>query len=265
MSSSLKIFHVLTLLAIVGCTPVATPVVKARGEGAPTLTCGSLAPTTDQDAIARVGALFSRPENATDLLRNLKLAYDTDLLHQPGFYASENLTRFFAGTAATWGERTTLSKDGAFRDIVITADDGVFPQITIQLRRSCSVEVRFEPPNRVRPDHLQEALLIHLLVGANTGFTLGAVRGVFGPASTQYVDNGADDQGPPAGEPRKKGVLIYKSQDGRAGAPTGSAGAEVTLNVRPDSEPAFDGHRPRQAVLNDSNDLGEIRFYEFWR
>ena len=80
-------------------------------------------PPPDPETIARVGALFSRPENATDLPHNLKLAYDTDLIHQPGFYEPGNLTKFFAGTAATWGERTTICADGsAFRDIVITAD-----------------------------------------------------------------------------------------------------------------------------------------------
>jgi len=265
MSSRPAVLCVLLLVAVVACASVRPPTVDAPSTGAPTLRCNSLDPSSDPEAVSRVGALFSRPQNATDLLRNLKLAYDTDLIHQPGFYAAGNLTKFFAGTAATTGERTTISPDGsAFRDIVITADGSVFPQITIELRRSCSVEVRFEAPKQLRPDHLNEALLIHLLVGFDTGFTLGAVRGVFGPASTQYVDYGADAGGR-SGEPKDKGALIYENREGQAGARPGIEGAEVTFNVRLDPPPTSDEQRRHQALLNDSDNLREIRFSEIWR
>jgi hypothetical protein len=266
MSNSLKLLAALMLLVMAGCASVAPRADAAGEEGPAGLACGSLGPTTDEDAITRVGARFSRPRNAADLLHNLQLAFATDLIHEPGFYASENLTQFFAGTAATWRERRTISNTLAIRDIVITADESVFPQITINLRRSCSVEVRSDADHGVRADYLREGLVIHMFVGAYTGFTVGAVRDAFGPASTQSVGNGDRYEGPSDELPPQKGVLIYEKPVGR----TGIDRAEVTFNVRPDSAPA--PYSPLHAPLpgpppslNDSDNLGEIRFVESWR
>jgi hypothetical protein len=257
-----EFFCFLIMVAVAGCASMAPPAVSSQGEGAAQLTCGSLPPPTDQDSIARVGALFSRPESATDLMHNLKLAYATDLIHQPGFYDSANLMKFFAGTAVTWRERSPISEGSpAFRDITITADETVFPRITIQLRTGCPVGFRPEAANRLRPDHLSKSLLIRLWVGTDMGFTLGAVRSEFGPANTQYVDNGmgASAEGPPdERSPSPKGILSYENQ---AGARPGIERAEVTFHVRLGSLSASDG----PAVLIDSSELGEIQFSEVWR
>jgi hypothetical protein len=60
---------VMMLIGEVACAPVTTrvpvttPVAGTHSAAPKELTCGSLGPSTDPDAIARVGALFSRPDN----------------------------------------------------------------------------------------------------------------------------------------------------------------------------------------------------------
>jgi hypothetical protein len=262
---------VLILVGEVACAPVitrdpvTTPVAGAQGGAPSDLTCGSLGPSTDSDAIARVGALFSRPENVTQLLQNLKLAYDKDLLLEPGFYDAANLAKFFAGTTVTWNEpRGILPTEPSVQDIVVTSDGKVLPHITIELRRTCWLEVRFEAPNRYLPDHVKEAGAVALQVGDAPGFTLGVVKGVFGPPSTQGMNYGYVDDGPGV-VPTNKGSLIYRDRDKETRAGSEIETAKVTFVVKLDPPATSDAQRQLQAVLNDSDSLDEIWLHEVRR
>jgi hypothetical protein len=48
-----------------------------------------------QCSAAEILAMFDRPMNVADLVRNLKLAFDGDLMLQPAFFERESLVKFF--------------------------------------------------------------------------------------------------------------------------------------------------------------------------
>ena len=253
----------LTLVATVACVPVNTRLADARSTGQPEPTCRLLGPSTDPDDIARIGAMFSRPKNVAQLLQNLKLAYEKELLLQPGFYDDTNLTKFFASTTVVWGEPRPIStKDTVMRNIVINADSSVFPRVTIEMRRSCWLALRFEPPNHYRPDHVKEAAIVALKASNAPGFTLEVVRSVFGPPSRQYMDYGGGDDNAPPLPPKSKGSLIYMGRGNETRAGSATESPEVTFVVKLDPPAISDAQRHQAATLNDSDSLDEIRLYE---
>jgi hypothetical protein len=169
---------VLMLAGAVACAPVST---RAPTTAPPEPTCGPLGPSADPEAIARVGALYARPENVTEFLGNLQLAYDQELFIQPGFYDDANLEKFFAGSSVQWGPpRPLRAPPNTARDIVISSDAPAFPRLTVSIERACLPKYRSASPQHPKIYALAYNARLELRVAAVPGFTVGATREVFG-------------------------------------------------------------------------------------
>jgi hypothetical protein len=82
-----------------------------------------------------IGALFDRPRDVSEFVRNLKVAWDRKLLVQPGFYDENNLKRFFNGAAVVWGKPSPgMSQSFTVRQATVTVDKSLFPGVIVDLR-----------------------------------------------------------------------------------------------------------------------------------
>jgi hypothetical protein len=139
--------------------------------------CGSLGPSIEKGAVSRIGALFERPQSVSQLLQNLKLAYEKDLFIQPAIYEDENLKKFFAGTEVTWGNpRPLTTRTITAKDLEITADARVFPKFTIRILRSCTPLSKYVSPNHYVTYSDAENAHLRLQVDASPGFTVAAAH-----------------------------------------------------------------------------------------
>jgi hypothetical protein len=263
MFSRLTIFCVLMLAGDVACVPVATrapvnaAVAGAQSTSPPEPACGSLGPSTEPHSIARVGALFSRPENVSQLLQNLKLAYEKDLFIQSGFYDDENLMKFFAGAAVKWGgSRPLTGAKTSARDIVITSDTQVFPQLTIKMLRYCTPLYRHVSRDHNDVYSAAEGASLSLQVKAIPGFTVSAVRTVFGAETDIQIDYGVINDGvsgPMTSGITPTGQLIYNDEYAATHIETLVSTNEVTFVVTLD----FD-RTPTPRRVHDTNYIESI-------
>jgi hypothetical protein len=131
-----------------------------------------------------ISSLFARPTTVTELLRNLKLAWDRKLLVQPEFFDDSNLMRFFNGTAVVWNKPPPgMEADWTIRTGTLTVDSKEFPNVVVGLRQSHHVakEQRAPALNLVIPAYTQDTGSIAMRVESVSGFTWGAVKQIFGP------------------------------------------------------------------------------------
>jgi hypothetical protein len=112
---------------------------------------------------AEVELGVSRPQNITQLLRNLKLAFDRGPLLESEFYDDNNLLKFFNGASVQWRSITTSG--------MYEADITPGPQLS-EIRR---ITVRTWKNGAPLWDGE-----VHLEVSASAELTLGRVRKVFG-------------------------------------------------------------------------------------
>jgi hypothetical protein len=140
----------------------------------------------------QIEAMFMRPANVTELLRNLKLVLDRKLLVQPAFFEDAVLLKLFNGTGIKWVEPGTPDVAGDWvikptRIARITLGGDVLSgmKVDVGLNHKC-LNRRIDPTNRTNqeayiPPHTYDSGYIHMRFEPIEGFTLGAVKGIFGP------------------------------------------------------------------------------------
>lgn len=237
----------------------------AQTTALPELTCGPLGPSTEKGSVARVSALFERPQSVSQLLQNLKLAYEKDLFIQPAFYDDSNLEKFFAGNAVAWGKPRQLSSPAtSARDIEITADTRVFPELTIRILRSCIPQYKHVSPNRNVVYSIAENAHLELQVEALPEFNVAAVREVLGAETVVQIDDGGvnDEFGGPASAGRTtKGRLVYEDKTPATHVETPVKVNKLSFVVKLDRRPA----PPALEHLRDTDSIESIIASQFGR
>jgi len=259
----LPIFCVLMLVSEVACVPVTTPLAGQMSAAPPEPSCGTLGPSTDPDAIARIGAMFSRPQNASELLENLKLAYDKELFIQSGFYDDANLMKFFAGTAVNWGEpRPLRALPNIVRDVVITADAHAFPQMTVTVSHACLPKYKHVSAHRSVVYGLAYNARLELRVATVPGFTVARTRAVFGTKNSGGLvsDLINDEFGRPdhVAPPTHKATLDYEDEDvaQRPDSATWRNAFTFVVGLQPGAA------GPEASILNNSDRIEHIEVWQ---
>jgi hypothetical protein len=146
------------------------------------------------DSAQQLAAMFRRPTGVTELLWNLKLVLDRHLLVQPAFFEDDVLLKLFGGTTVEWVEPGTPDVAGDWvikptRIARVTVAGGIFAgmKVNVGLNHKC-LNRRIDPlhPGSYIPQHTYDAGYIRLRFEPIDGFTLGAVRRVFGPNSWSF-------------------------------------------------------------------------------
>jgi hypothetical protein len=136
----------------------------------------------------QIAAMLKPPRDVPDLLWNLRLVFDRKLLVQPRFFEDEVLLRVFNGTAIRWVEPGTPDVAGDWvikpKRIARITIDRAFAgmKVDVGVSHRC-LDRRPNPadPGITIPPHTYDSGYIRLRFPPFDGFTLGAVRKVFGP------------------------------------------------------------------------------------
>ena len=182
--------------------------------------------------------MFDRPKDIEHLLRNLKLAMVKDLLLQPGFYSDENLLKFFNGAQVTWSTPTPHMNNMTWKLFKVAIDRNVFPEMTVELLRSCKLTPAYASSSGPVPARISAAASVEIPVDAVPGFTVNVVRSVLGAESTTAIDNG---QGTDGGHytPESKGSLVYEDTAKETYAQSQIERSSITFFVKLDSPAAL--------------------------
>jgi len=150
----------------------------------------------------QIKTMLTTPQNVGQLLSNLKVVLDQSLLAQRAFFDDAVLLTTFKGAAVNWVEPGTL--DIAFDWVIkpthkarITLSENTFPEMKVDLgwNHKC-LNRRPDPrrPGEYIPPHTYDAGYIRLRFKPIEGFTIGAVRRVFG--QTRVSDGFPCEQAP---------------------------------------------------------------------
>lgn len=251
------------------CGLVFSVATFSQGEGTPSKPPAFSAPPSapKKYSVAEIGALFERPTNALDLLKNLKLAMDKDLLLQQAFYNDANLIKFFSSTKVTWEKPDLLGNSSDKRTNTVrakvTVDSLIFPRMTVKLMHSYWKTSGFNTSNGEHvPAENYASGQIQLQVDAVPEFTLHKVRQVFG-TNAEYLDPHYS----PHGDVQKttdKGAFRYDTR----GQSTGkhktrgrSFQKETTFSIkfRMPPDPALPGARE---PITEDDALKDIELHE---
>jgi hypothetical protein len=160
----------------------------------------------DSYSISELQAQIKRPQDISQMLQELKLAWENDWLLQPEFYDEAILLNFFNGVAVTWKERKhDLSGVEA---IDVETDSRVFPQMPVVLEAFCSSWSRQLAP------HGQRTLLsiggsIRIYGRPVPELTLQVIREVLGPETKNTIDLAFASNGSDGTPVTTKGSVVY--------------------------------------------------------
>jgi hypothetical protein len=165
---------------------------------------GQMGSTTESGHVyssEELSTLISPPISISDLLENLKVAWDKRLLVQPEFWPKAALLRFFNAGKLTWGmdvwgrsmaqqarhwsqERGLADHDGRMNVYSRLLNDPIFIQRSHLVTKEESASWVYHYPSHTEA-------VGHIIVGldANSNITWGQVRRLFG--------SGAINKGPP--------------------------------------------------------------------
>lgn len=144
-------------------------------------------------------AMFDRPGNTDDLLRNLKLAWERGLLLQPAFYEEAAQLKFFNGSEVTWKEPDHFYKVPDTDYVFGNVDSKAVSKLTIHFESRCSI---------TRADMVG---FLEIATDSGPPITLKTVRSVFGHETTNEIDRGIDPHGWTY-TPSLKGNVIYANR-----------------------------------------------------
>jgi hypothetical protein len=133
--------------------------------------------------IEEMAALYEPPKSASDLLKNLSLAWKWKLLLQPAFFEDTNLKRFFGATTIVWEPPDIPPRPGfSARFGTLTIDNRVFSNIRVRLRHSREIakEVRLSSQNADQAAYVENTGQIEMSVEGIPEFTWGEVKKWFG-------------------------------------------------------------------------------------
>jgi hypothetical protein len=191
--------------------------LNAAGTAIPTWLQGRASDTQPAPPIyssTQIAALFQRPSNVSELLRNLKLAWDKKLLVQPAFFDDANLLTFFNGTSITWKKpRPNTKLDIRNRTGTVTVNDRVFPNVMVSVWIHHELDPAIRQPGAYFPAHAHDAGSVQLRIGTLPPLTWEVVKGVFGPDAQKL---NADIPSPHAVIPRSGKVVmryVYSGDD----------------------------------------------------
>jgi hypothetical protein len=140
----------------------------------------------DQRELAKsLDAQVTRPQDVSQLLENLRLAWQNDWLLRPDFYDAETLSKFFNSVTITW--KQTQDTRSPAEEIAMETRSGIFPQLSIVLQAHCRAGTF------PRPDGRTETIVtmggnFHMNSLSGLGTTLSAVRQVLGPETLNELD-----------------------------------------------------------------------------
>ena len=195
------------VLAVCACTHTPSPY-------RPDDSFRTLPPPPPHYSAAEIGAMFDRPTNITQLLRNLKIAVDHDLLAQPEFATDENLLKFFNGSQVSRKAVQDFPGDRKFarHDITVSIANEYFPQMSVHLQQGLFKHGGYDSPSGHVPVTVRHFGDLYVDIGALPDTTAGEVRAVFGKESVAQV--GGDWASDGASAPRtSKGNLHYAYSD----------------------------------------------------
>jgi hypothetical protein len=188
-----------SLKNILGATALA--IAFALIQGGPRIALSAEAqqstPTAHTYTVREIKGMFRRPKSTEQLLRNLKLAYDHNLLAQPAFFQEDVLKQFFDGTAISW------SNSGQ----VVELDDRIFPGMTIRVHHT---EIPIAAGPHV-PAHFESHNYIEVETGSTEVISVGQINDIFGDQFHEQLDLGEDPDGH-SHIPTTKGSLQYSME-----------------------------------------------------
>jgi hypothetical protein len=206
--------YLLTLFCAVlsGCSsaPIKSPDATFTSGGTPRElweSCVRLIHPDGGASVSDLQTMFEQPRNLRELLKNLKLAWERDLLVQPSFFDPAILRKFFNGaevTAKTPG--MPLTQDVGF----------VVRQLDSNVARGMSARVESRCWKTDYPDaagHPASKAYIAAFLSIDGGpfpeLTLQAVRDVFGQETENVIDQGVGNHGN-LYTPIDKGSVVYR-------------------------------------------------------
>lgn len=130
---------------------------------------------------------IQEPQNLQDLLKNLKQAWEQDLLLQPAFFDDAVLQKFFAGSAVTWRESAAFY---THHDKPVTAqlESKLLPGMTVSVESRCW---RMDGASGSGQLDSSAHLLGSVLISGRSfpgELTLRAIRDLLGPETHQQMD-----------------------------------------------------------------------------
>ena len=222
------------------------------------VSCGIHSPGQTYSA-QEISAMFDRPVDVKQLLRNVKLAMDKDLLLQPGFYTDENLLKFFNGTRVTRSTRNPQTKNNTWRNFEVTTDHQSFPGTTVELLRSCQLKPGFTSASGSVPDHIAAGAVVDIPMEDVPTFTVDVVRSVFGSKGSSSVDFGENTDGGHH-TPTSKGTLTYGDGAKERSAQSDVERSSVTFFIKLDSPAALAGGARSWEIVHDN----QIKSIHLW-
>ena len=222
------------------------------------VSCGIHSPGQTYSA-QEISAMFDRPVDVKQLLRNVKLAMDKDLLLQPGFYADDNLLKFFNGTRVTWSTPSPRMKSMTRRHFEVATDPHVFPGTTVELLRSCDLRSAFASASGSVPAHIATIAVVDIPVEDVPAITGDVVRSVFGTKGSSSMDFGEGTHGGRY-TPTSKGSLTYGDGAKERDAQSDVERSSVTCFVKLDS-PAALAAGARSWEIDHDNQIKSIHLW----
>jgi hypothetical protein len=167
------------------------------------------APTPHIYSVREIKGMFPRPKTVEQLLRNLKLAYERNLLVQPGFLDQNVLKQFFNGTAIHDSEsRAILELDRHFfPGMSVRVDHAYFP---IAGHNAAA------PPHEYVPGYAETLNYLEINMTSAVMISVRQIKDIFGGEFQEHFDLGEASDGH-AVVPTTKGSLQYSQWIRRPG------------------------------------------------
>jgi len=176
--------------------------------------------------IREIKGMFDRPKTVEQLLRNLKLAYDRNLLVQPAFLDQNVLKRFFNGTAIHGSESTAILELNGhfFPGMSVRVDHTYFP---IAGHKAAG------PPHENVPGYAETLNYLEISMASRVVISVRQIKDIFGGEFQEHLDLGEASDGH-AVVPTTKGSLQY-SQWMRGAGPEEFDSRDALFVVKKDS------------------------------
>lgn len=178
-----------------------TPAIKAPSPDAAAVTnpddeasrhqrwdsCVQLVYPDGSRAVADLLQQIQEPQNLQDLLKNLKQAWERDLLLQPAFFDDAVLQKFFAGSAVTWKESAAFY---THHDKPVTAqlESKLLPGMTVSVESRCWRMDGVSGSGQLDPSSAYLLGSVRISGGPFPEVTLQAIRDLLGPETHQQMD-----------------------------------------------------------------------------
>jgi hypothetical protein len=160
---------------------------------------------SDQELAKSLDAQVTRPQNITQFLQNLRLAWQNDWLLQPDFYDEKTLMKFFDSVSITW--KQTQDKRSPAEEIALETSSQILPQMSIVLQIHCRSRT-YPQPNGLKKTIRSIGGNFRIYGAPVPDLTLAVVRQVLGPETRNeraFAGMSEVDDSPPA----IKGSVVY--------------------------------------------------------